>query len=221
MGEVVRYGIIGSGMMGLEHLRNLQAIEGAVVTAVADPHGPSRDWATALAAEVGEDLTCFEHHGALIESGLCDAVVVASPNMTHASVLDDVLTTDLHVLVEKPMCTTVADCPNCFLMLGPNLYAFSSAFVMIEAQLDYVMSALGEARKRGLATLALKPGPLAAFNAELQAALGTTVFNTGGCTSYFIDRTGRNSTNWPWTVTRLRRRLRRIDLDDYETTPAR
>ena len=69
MGEVVRYGIIGSGMMGLEHLRNLQAIEGAVVTAVADPHGPSRDWATALAAEVGEDLTCFEHHGALIEIG--------------------------------------------------------------------------------------------------------------------------------------------------------
>ena len=117
--------------------------------------------------------------------------------------------------------TTVADCPNCFLMLGPNLYAFSSAFVMIEAQLDYVMSALVEARKHGLATLALKPGPLAAFNAELQAALGTTVFNTGGCTSYFIDRTGRNSTNWPWTVTKLRRRLRRIDLGDYETTPAR
>ena len=54
MGEVVRYGIIGSGMMGLEHLRNLQAIDGAVVTAVADPHGPSRDWAKALAAEVGE-----------------------------------------------------------------------------------------------------------------------------------------------------------------------
>ena len=87
----MRYGIIGSGMMGLEHLRNLQAIDGAVVTAVADPHGPSRDWASALAAEVGDDLTCFEHHGALIESGLCDAVVVASPNMTHAAILDDVL----------------------------------------------------------------------------------------------------------------------------------
>ncbi|MFM7271498.1 MAG: Gfo/Idh/MocA family protein [Actinomycetes bacterium] len=110
MGEVVRYGIIGSGMMGLEHLRNLQAIDGAVVTAVADPHAPSRDWAVALADEVGDDLTCFEHHGALIESGLCDAVVVASPNMTHAAILDDVLTTDLHVLVEKPMCTTLADC---------------------------------------------------------------------------------------------------------------
>jgi len=116
--------------------------------------------------------------------------------------------------------TTVADCPNCFLMLGPNLYAFSSAFVMIEAQIDYVLSALTEARKRGIGTLALRPAPLEAYNAELQAALGTTVFNTGGCTSYFIDRTGRNSTNWPWTVSKLRRRLRRADLGDYETSPA-
>ena len=105
-------------------------------------------------------------------------------------------------------------------MLGPNLYAFSSAFVMIEAQIDYVLSALTEARKRGIGRLALRPAPLEAYNAELQAALGTTVFNTGGCTSYFIDRTGRNSTNWPWTVSKLRRRLRRADLGDYETSPA-
>ena len=117
--------------------------------------------------------------------------------------------------------TTVADCPNCFFMLGPNLYAFSSAFVMIEAQLDYVLGALVEARKRGLATLSVRSGPLAAFNAELQAALGTTVFNTGGCTSYFLDSTGRNSTNWPWSISKLRRRLRRVDLGDYDTTPAR
>jgi len=46
----------------------------------------------------------------LLASGFCDAVVVASPNMTHAEVLDDVLASGLHVLVEKPLCTTVADC---------------------------------------------------------------------------------------------------------------
>ena len=41
---------------------------------------------------------------------MVDAVVIASPNMTHVDVLGDVLDTDVHVMVEKPLCTTVADC---------------------------------------------------------------------------------------------------------------
>ena len=52
----------------------------------------------------------FADHTALLAAGACDAVVVASPNMTHIDVLSDVLATDLHVLVEKPLCTTVDDC---------------------------------------------------------------------------------------------------------------
>jgi Predicted dehydrogenases and related proteins len=104
----VRYGIIGAGMMGLEHFRNLQALDGAVVTAVADPHQPSQEWARLTAG--GDDLACFSDHAALLASGLVDAVVIATPNMTHAAVLRDVLASPLPVLVEKPMCTTVADC---------------------------------------------------------------------------------------------------------------
>lgn len=115
--------------------------------------------------------------------------------------------------------TTVPDCPNCFLALGPNLYAFSSAFVMIEAQLKYIRSALTEAREIGLPVMTVKKEPLARFNRMLQASLETTVFNRGGCTSYFIDRTGRNSTNWPWTTFYLRRRLKRVDWKDYDAEP--
>jgi predicted dehydrogenase len=105
----VRYGVIGTGMMGIEHLRNLAALPGAVVTAVADPHGPSLDAGLAAVADP-EAVAAFADHRALLASGRCDAVVVASPNMTHVDVLDDVLATDVHVLVEKPLCTTVADC---------------------------------------------------------------------------------------------------------------
>lgn len=112
--------------------------------------------------------------------------------------------------------TTVPDCPNCFLALGPNLYAFSSAFVMIEAQMKYILSVLDGARKKNIATVNVKPGSLSIFNRLLQSALDTTVFNRGGCTSYFIDRTGRNSTNWPWTTFYLRKRLRRVDWNDYD-----
>jgi len=45
----------------------------------------------------------------LLKSGLCDAVVIASPNFTHIQVMRDALATDLHILVEKPLVTKVAD----------------------------------------------------------------------------------------------------------------
>ena len=95
--------------MGVEHLWNLHHVPGARVTAIADPNGPSREFAVA-ADEGRSGFEVFTDHRDLLASGLVDAVVVATPNMTHRQVLDDVLPTDLHVLVEKPLCTTVADC---------------------------------------------------------------------------------------------------------------
>src|SRR6478609_7630858 len=103
----LRYGVIGTGMMGVEHIDNIAALEGAVVTAVADTDPGS------LAAgqrAAGGGVQAFGDHRDLLDSGLCDAVVVATPNHTHIDVVGDVLTTDLHALVEKPLCTTVADC---------------------------------------------------------------------------------------------------------------
>ncbi len=108
MGRDVRYGIIGTGMMGLEHIHNLLHLHGAVVTAISDPDEGSRNTGRSAA-----DLSAgavFEDHRDLLASGRCDAVVIATPNYTHAAILDDVLATELHVLAEKPLCTTVADC---------------------------------------------------------------------------------------------------------------
>jgi cation diffusion facilitator CzcD-associated flavoprotein CzcO len=115
--------------------------------------------------------------------------------------------------------TTVPDCPNCFFTLGPNLYAFSSAFVMIEAQVEYILGALRHARKNGLRSLRPREAVVADYNHDLQGALQQSVFNIGGCSSYFIDRNGRNSTNWPWSIRELRRRLRRFDAAAYEAEP--
>ena len=102
----LRYGIIGSGMMGVEHIENLKYVDGAEVTAIADPNPGSRELAGAIAPRAMH----YTNHRALIEDGACDAVIVASPNMTHIDVLRDLLATDLHVLVEKPLCTTVEHC---------------------------------------------------------------------------------------------------------------
>ncbi len=102
----IRYGVIGTGMMGIEHIENINQLADAIVVAGSDPYEPSR--AAARAAADG-DITTFVDHVELLESGLCDAVVVASPNFTHLDVMTDVLASGLHVLLEKPMCTTVAD----------------------------------------------------------------------------------------------------------------
>ena len=106
----MRYGVIGAGMMGVEHIGNIRAIDGATVTAVADPHEPSRRAAVEAVQGWAPAPAVFDHHQDLVDSGLCDAVVVATPNMTHYEILRDLLSTDLHILVEKPLCTTVEHC---------------------------------------------------------------------------------------------------------------
>ncbi len=102
----IRYGIIGCGSMGREHIENLRAMGGAEVTAVADPTLASREQAAAL---LDGQVRLFERHTDLLASGLCDAVVIASPNFTHVAVMRDALATDLHILVEKPLVTKIAD----------------------------------------------------------------------------------------------------------------
>lgn len=103
----VRFGVVGTGMMGCEHLRNLAALPGAVAVAVSDPHEPSRRDALAV---TGPDVAVYDDHRDLVSAGGLDAIIVASPNHTHRAVLDDLWDRGVHLFVEKPMCTTVDDC---------------------------------------------------------------------------------------------------------------
>ena len=105
MKSELRYGIIGAGSMGREHIENIKVMGGATVTAISDPHVPSQEAALAMAP----GASVFTDHRALLDSGLIDAVVIATPNDTHAAVLKDALATDLAVFVEKPLATTVED----------------------------------------------------------------------------------------------------------------
>jgi myo-inositol 2-dehydrogenase / D-chiro-inositol 1-dehydrogenase len=104
--KTIRYGIIGCGSMGREHIENIRAMGGGKVTAIADPTPASRD----AAAELTDGQTqLFDDHKDLLKSGLCDAIIVASPNFTHIGVMRDALATELHILCEKPLVTTMAD----------------------------------------------------------------------------------------------------------------
>lgn len=102
-----RYGIIGSGMMGQEHIRNIALLDGATVTAVADPDDDMRNAAAELA---GPGTKAYASHQEMLAAGDLDAVVIAAPNHLHHPILLDVLETELAVLCEKPLGLDDTEC---------------------------------------------------------------------------------------------------------------
>jgi len=106
MGDTIRWGIVGTGMMALEHIANLRLTPGSVITGMVDPEPASI--ARAQAA-VGGKVAVFASPADLASSGTVDAVLVASPNFTHHAVLQPLLDARLHILCEKPLATTLAD----------------------------------------------------------------------------------------------------------------
>ncbi len=109
MSDEIRFGIIGSGMMGCEHIRNLALLPGVKVTAVAEPNQQSREWARRSLGGAAGEVRFFDDFRDLLREAPVDAVVVATPNFTHAAVLDAIFETRKHVLIEKPLCTTIDD----------------------------------------------------------------------------------------------------------------
>jgi cation diffusion facilitator CzcD-associated flavoprotein CzcO len=112
----------------------------------------------------------------------------------------------------------VSGFPNLFMLLGPNTgLGHNSVLLMIEAQIAYLRQALTHRRRHGLATLEPTPEAQAAFVAEVEAGTRGSVWTAGGCLSWYVDATGRNSTLWPGSVRSYQRRLRRFEPADYLT----
>ncbi len=104
---------------------------------------------------------------------------------------------------------TVADVPNLFFLLGPNTgLGHNSVVFMIEQQIRYVAHAIAAADKARAQALAPTRAAQDEFNHELQERLATTVWNTGGCNSWYLDEHGVNRSLWSgftweyWLATR-------------------
>ncbi|HYN91707.1 MAG TPA: hypothetical protein VER75_07280, partial [Thermoleophilaceae bacterium] len=112
--------------------------------------------------------------------------------------------------------TTVAGYPNLFFLVGPNTgLGHNSIVFMIESQISYVIDALRTMRRRGASTVEVRPEAQLAYNAELDRMTRGTVWVTGGCQSYYIDRNGHNSTLWPTYTWPFRQRTREFDAAAY------
>ena len=112
---------------------------------------------------------------------------------------------------------TVAGFPNLFLLYGPNTnLAHASILFMLESQVAYVMDALRSMRARGASAAEVRTDAQDRWNDWVQRRLDGTVWNGGGCASWYLDRNGDNPIMWPGTTFGFRRLTRRFDPAAYE-----
>jgi len=102
----VNIGIIGTGMMGQEHIQNFNLLEDARLIALADTDQTMLDKAAALSQDKPHTSNDFE---TLINDPDIDALVIATPNFHHIDVLPAALESGKAILCEKPLCTTLED----------------------------------------------------------------------------------------------------------------
>jgi len=108
--------------------------------------------------------------------------------------------------------TTIAGFPNLFIMQGPNTgLGHTSVVIMIEAQIDHMLAALRELSRRSARTIEPRAEAQSASNAAIDRAMEGSVWTAGGCASWYLDVTGRNSTLWPGHTFTFRRKLAKFD----------
>jgi cation diffusion facilitator CzcD-associated flavoprotein CzcO len=192
---------------------------------------PTDEWYPALAQPnvevVTEGITEIRPHSVVAADGTereVDTIIFGTGfHVTDVPIADRIEGRDGRTLAETwegsmraYKGTTVAGYPNLFFLVGPNTgLGHTSIVFMIESQIAYVLDALRTMRRRGAETLEVREEAQAAYNAELDRMTKGTVWVTGGCTSYYIDRNGHNSALWPTYTWPFRRRLREFDAAAY------
>lgn len=112
--------------------------------------------------------------------------------------------------------TTVHGFPNLFLLHGPNVgLGHSSVIFMLEAQIEHVLSAIAIADRKGCQVL--EPTMIAQrrFTHWVDETMQGTVWTSGGCDSWYLDNTGRNSALWPSYTFSFRQRVAVARPEEY------
>ncbi len=112
---MIRVGIIGLGFMGGVHLRNWQAVDGADVVAVCDANpitGAAKQGNIDASSDQLdlEGVAIYTDVAEMLAHENLDVVSIALPTHLHKAVSIQCLQAGVHVLCEKPMALSVADC---------------------------------------------------------------------------------------------------------------
>ncbi len=120
--------------------------------------------------------------------------------------------------MEAHLGTAIAGFPNFFLLIGPNTgLGHSSMVFMIESQIAYILDALRTMDAEGLREVEVRAEVQREFVDGVRSSMRNTVWARGGCTSWYLDSEGRNTTLWPSFTFRFRRLTRRFDRSEYLT----
>ncbi len=107
--------------------------------------------------------------------------------------------------------TTVAGFPNLFILQGPNTgLGHSSVLLMSEAQIDYVVPAVAAG-----VVIEVLESPQTAYIEEIDRRLATTVWQEGGCRSWYQDGHGRNIALWPGSTHGFAKMMKAADPQSY------
>jgi hypothetical protein len=86
---------------------------------------------------------------------------------------------------------------------------------MIEAQVNYLVQAVAAMRQRRIRAVEVRREIQDRYFRWLQDRLSRSVWNTGGCSSWYLDKHGENTTIWPGFSYEFLRVTRRFDIESY------
>ena len=174
--------------------------------------------------QVVPDGIVTEDAAGLRETHELDALVLGTGFKVHDPPIADRVVVDGVSLAEHWKKTgmaalhgvAVAGFPNLFFLMGPNTgLGHNSVLLMIEAQIDHVLRALDLLDARGLRSIEPRADVQAAYVTRIQRELQSTVWNSGGCNSWYLDDHGRNTVLWPTFTFTYMREVRRFQPAEY------
>ena len=106
-----RFNVIGSGLNGMEHIRVTQMEGRAAIHGVFDASGRSMAAAQKSATQLAPDakLVAYDSLEAACNDPAVDGLVICTPNYSHLAVVLEAAKSGKHILLEKPMATTIRD----------------------------------------------------------------------------------------------------------------
>jgi len=141
MSDELRVAVIGCGHWGPNLVRNFASLRTVKVSAVCDARAEAVE---RVAQQQAPGARVFTDYHELLAANLAEAVVIATPPMTHTQLVGDALCAGLHVLVEKPLAMSVTDCQQLAalaearqrtLMVG-HVFRYNDAVIRIKEILD-------------------------------------------------------------------------------------
>jgi len=111
---------------------------------------------------------------------------------------------------------TIPNFPNFWMLEGPTGPVGNLSLISItETQLGYMIQCLDQMKTTQAASIAVKQATFDAFNKAMAEEVVGTTWATGGCDSWYIDKTGTPNL-YPWHPSKFYKEMEQVDFSEYQ-----